>query len=65
MSVVLFSRWQCVLLHLLGGSVCRCVFKEAMCVVASFRRQYVLLVSFRWQCVLLYVVDGNVCCWAF
>jgi len=35
--------WQYVLLCLLGGNACWCMFHVAMCVVRSFRSQCVLL----------------------
>jgi len=41
-----------VLLYVLGGEVCCWVFEMAMCVVGSFRRQY----------VFFGLLGGNVCC---
>jgi len=40
-----------MLSYVLGGNVCYWVFYVAMCVVGSFRRQY----------VLLGLIGGNVC----
>jgi len=55
MCVVVCFRWQYVLLGLLDGNVCCCMFQVAMCVVGSFR----------WQSELMYFVGGNVCCCMF
>jgi len=52
---VLYVLGDSVLLLVLDGSVCCCMFYVAMCVV----------VCFRWQCVLLGFLRGKMSCWVF
>ena len=52
MCVVVWFRWLCVLLGLLGGNVCCC-----MCYVAKG-----VFGSFMWQSELFGLLGGSVCC---